>query len=136
MTAKEYLQQVWKLDVRINAKLERKDRLRELAERATDTITATRFSGTSQRSHMEEAVCELVDLDHDIEDDIMKLVQLQKAVAESIAAVEAPDCRVLLELRYLNFKTWREIAEAMDFEERNVFYIHKKALRLIVVPVV
>ena len=134
MTAKEYLEQAWKLDLQINAKLEQRDRLRVLAERATSTITAAMVSGTPRRSRMEDAVCEMVDLAHEIEEDIRKLVRLQKAIADSVAAVNPADCRVVLELRYLNFKTWGEIAESMGFEERNVFYIHKKALRLIVVP--
>ena len=51
-----------------------------------------------------------------------------------IDAVGDPVCKAILELRYLSFKSWDEIADEMDCSLRNVHYLHGKALRMVRVP--
>ncbi|WP_366923857.1 DUF1492 domain-containing protein [Metallumcola ferriviriculae] len=129
MNAKEYLSQAFHLDQRINSKLEQVANLRELSSKATATIHAERVSGTKNRSPMENAVVKLVDLEHEIDRDIDKLVDLKRDIINVINSVKQPEYHLLLELRYLNYKTWEEIAEHMNYGWRNVHYIHAKALK-------
>lgn len=131
MNAKEYLSQAFRLDQRINSKLEQVLSLRDLATKATASIHAERVSGTKQRSPMENAIVKLIDLEHEIDRDIDKLVDLKREIIGVINSVQQPEFHLLLELRYLSYKTWEEIAEMMNYSWRNIHYVHSKALRAI-----
>jgi len=131
MMAKEYLSQAFRLDQRINSKLEQVANLRDLATKATASIHAERVSGTKQRSPMENAIVKLIDLEREIDADIDKLVDLKREIIGVINSVEQPEYHLLLELRYLSYKTWEEIAEVMNYSWRNVHYVHSKALKTV-----
>lgn len=129
MKAKDYLSQAYKLDRRIDCKLRQTEDLRELATRATASIHAERVSGTKQRSPMENAIVKLIDLEHEINDDIDRLVDMKREIAVVISKLPSPSHKILLELRYLEGKTWDEIAKDMDYDIRWVYRLHGKALK-------
>ena len=60
---------------------------------------------------------------------------MKKAARESINAMPNPDERLILELRYLCYKTWPEIAEAMSLSESHIHRLHGFALMNFSVPV-
>ncbi len=45
-----------------------------------------------------------------------------------VKKVKNPEFRTLLELRYLCFKTWEQIAVDMDYDLRWIYRMHKNAL--------
>ena len=51
-----------------------------------------------------------------------------------IKAVANTERQTLLELRYLCFKTWEQIAVEMNYTVRNVHLLHKEALKDVAVP--
>ena len=51
-----------------------------------------------------------------------------------IKGVEPYDCRLVLEHRYLNFKSWEEISNVMKYSYRQVHRIHSDALKHIEMP--
>ena len=128
MNAKHYLSQAYKLDQRIECKLRQVERLRDLSTRATASIHAERVSGTKERSPMENAVVKLIDLEHDINKDIDRLVDLKREIMKFVEELENPDYKLLLESRYLNLMTWEPIAEMMGYSVRQILRIHGKAL--------
>ena len=129
MTAKEYLSQAFRLDQRINSKLEQVSRLRGMAVKATGSFQAERISGTSQHSPMESAVVKLIDLEYEINDDIDRLVDLKREMASLIERIPDPSYRVLLELRYLGCSRWEDIALKMGYDLRWVYRLHGRALK-------
>ena len=129
MTAKEYLSQAFRLDQRINSKLEQVSRLRGMAVKATGSFQAERISGTSQHSPMESAVVKLIDLEYEINDDIDRLVDLKREMTSLIEKIPAPSYRVLLELRYLGCSRWEDIALKMGYDLRWVYRLHGRALK-------
>lgn len=131
MNAKEYLSQAYRMDRKINSKIKQLTSLRESAMRATASIHAKRVSGTSQHSPMEDAIIKLIDLEHEINDDIDKLVDLKREIVIVIDAVKQPEYHLLLELRYLRYKRWEEIADVMNCSWHNLHYAHAKALMAI-----
>lgn len=134
MTAKEYLQQALRLDERINSKISQLDSLRELATKCTSTITGMPRNPSPSQSPMADAVCKIIDLQDEINRDIDHLVDLKRELVGVIRNVEDVECRLLLELRYLCFKSWEDIAVQMGYTTRNIHYLHKQALRLVIVP--
>ena len=134
MTAKEYLQQALRLDERINSKISQLESLRELATKCTSTITGTPHNPSPAQSPMADAVCKIIDLQDEINRDIDHLVDLKRELVGVIRNAEDVECRLLLELRYLCFMSWEDIAVQMGYTTRNIHYLHKQALRLVIVP--
>ena len=131
MTAKEYLAQAFRLDQRINSKLEQVSRLRNMAMKATSSFQAERISGTKQHSPMESSLVKVIDLEYEINDDIDRLVDLKREIIEVVNSIQQPEYQLVLEMRYLSFMTWEEIADRMCYSWRNVHYVHGKALQRI-----
>lgn len=129
MTTKEYLSQAYRIDQRINSKLEQIVSLREIATKATSTLSDTPPSGTRNVHSMEGIIVKMVDLENEINKDIDTLVDLKREFVSIIKGVDNPEYQTLLELRYLCFKTWEQIAVEMGYSLQHIFRIHDKALK-------
>lgn len=134
MTAKEYLGQAYRLDQRINSKLEQVLSLRELTTKATATMSDMPGGGSRNVYKMQDIIGKIVDLENEINADIDKLVDLKREMVAVIKAVENPEYQTLLELRYLCFKTWEQIAVDMKYSTRNIYMLHDAAIGTIKVP--
>ena len=134
MTAKEYLSQAYRLDQRINAKLEQVMSLRGLATKATSTLGDTPVSGTRNVHRMEDIIIKIIELENEINQDIDRLIDLKREIVTVIKAVSNPEYQTLLELRYLCFKTWEQIAVEMGYENRYLHKLHNRALDKVIIP--
>ena len=128
LTAKEYLSQAYRIDQRINSKLEQVQSLRRLAEKATTTLSDIPGGGTRNVHSMEDIIAKMVDLESEINADLDGLIDLKHEIVTVIKCVEATDLQTLLELRYLCFQTWEEISVALHLDIRWVHRLHTKAL--------
>lgn len=128
MTAKEYLSQAYRLDQRINSKLEQLDNLNDLATRATSTLTGMPHNPSPSTSPMADVVCKIIDLQHEINADIDRLVDLKRDMVRIIKEVDNTEQQTLLELRYLCFKPWEQIAVDMGYSIHHLYKVHNSAL--------
>ncbi len=124
----EFLSQAYHIDLRINSKLEQLESLNSLAAKATAAFGNEPVSGSRDVHRREAVICKIVDLQNEINDDIDCLVDTKRKVREMIESVPNVDYRIVLELRYLNFRKWEEIAVSMGYALRSVHYIHDKAI--------
>lgn len=130
MTVKEYLSQVYWLNTIVNNKLEQKEELEALAERTTVDLTEEKVSGRNRStSPMEDAAVKLIDLSHQINDDIDELINLKKEIAGTIKKVGDYRYRTILEMRYLQGKLWEDVARDIGFDKRWVMRLHSRALK-------
>ena len=134
MTAKEYLSQAYRLDKRIDSKIEQLKSLNLLATKCTSTLSDMPKSQSISNSRLEDTVVKIVDLQEEIHRDIDSLVDLKRDIVRTIKSVQNPEYQIILELRYLCFKTWEEIAVQMNCSIDNVFKIRKNALKSVVIP--
>lgn len=134
MTAKEYLSQAYRLDQRINSKIEQVASLNELATKCTSTLTGMPRNPNRASSTMADAVEKIIDLQNEINHDIDRLVDLKREIVTVIKAIENPEYQTLLEKRYLCFLTWEKIAVDMGYDLRWLYRVHKRALDEIHVP--
>ncbi|NJP41643.1 DUF1492 domain-containing protein [Oscillospiraceae bacterium HV4-5-C5C] len=134
MTAKEYLSQAYRLDQRINSKLEQVASLNELATKCTSTLTGMPRNPNHGTSTMADAVAKIVDLQAEINCDIDHLVDLKRDMVRAIKAVDNTEYQTLLELRYLCFKTWEQIAVDMGYNVRHVYRLHDEAVNSLMFP--
>ena len=77
---------------------------------------------------MQDIIGKIIDLENEINADIDQLVDLKRDIVAIIKAVENPEYQTLLELRYLCFKTWEQIAVDMGYELRYLHKLHHRAL--------
>ena len=134
MTAKEFLEQVRYVDQAIDSKLEQVQKLRNESTKATSLVSDMPRSSSPNLQRLEDTIIKIIDLEHEINRDIDWLVDLKKAARVSINAMANPEERLVLELRYLCYKAWPEIAEELDFSESNVYRLHGLALANFVIP--
>ena len=128
LSAKEYLSQAYRIDQRINSKLEQAQSLRELSEKATVTLSDMPGSGTRNVHRMDGIITKMVDLQSEISSDMDRLINLKHEIITVIGCVEKPELQTLIELRYLCYKTWEEIAVALHLDIRWIHRLHQKAL--------
>lgn len=128
MNAKQYLRQIRRLDNIINAKLEQVEMLRAMTTRMTTKLSSDKVQESNIPDKMPTLICKIVDLEKEITNDIDKLIDLKTEVMRKIDSIQNDDYRLLLTLRYLNFKTWEQIAVEMGFTFQWVHELHKRAL--------
>ena len=134
MTVVEYLSQAYRLDLRINSKIEQVASLNDLALKATSVVTGMPHSPNSGKSTMADTIDKIIDLQNEINADIDRLVDLKAEIVSVIKAVENKEYQTLLEKRSLCFLHWEQIAVDMNSGIDNIFKLHKKALACVVVP--
>ena len=134
MNAKEYLSQAFHIDQRIDSKLAQVMRLRESATKCTQTISDMPRASSPNLQTLESTICKIVDLENEINADIDKLVDLKAEARRVINEVSDPDQQLILELRYLCYKPWAEIMEALGYSEPTIYRLHGEALKKITIP--
>ena len=133
MNAKEYLSKVMHIDQRINSKLEQVVKLRESATKATATLSDMPRSDSQSMQTMENTICKIVDLEREINADIDALVDIKAQARRVIGQLKDPDQQLVLELRYLCYRSWTDIMNELGVSETSVYRIHGEALKNIIV---
>jgi DNA-directed RNA polymerase specialized sigma subunit len=82
-------------------------------------------------SAIEEAVLRIVDLETEVSNGIAGLMQLKKNIGESIRGINSMECETILEMRYLTFMTWEQIAAQLNYSNDYIYHLHRKALSLV-----
>ena len=108
--------------------MEQIESLRELATKVTSTLKSVNIMSSKQQQSMAHAIDKIVDLELQIDKDIDKLLNTKKDIVSTINQVENPEYQMLLELRYLCFKKWEQIAVDMNYELRYLQKLHHKSL--------
>ena len=128
MNTKDYLSQAYRIDQRINSKLAQVMSLRDLLGKATGTLSGAPKAATPNPHSMEDTIAKMVDLENEINEDIDALVDLKAEIMRRIKRVENTEYQTILELRYLCFKRWEEIAVDMGYSLRRLYELHDCAL--------
>lgn len=129
MTIKQYLRRIERLDEIVKSKLEQIDRLRDLLTKITSCPSIDGVKTNNNPDKIGVTVAKIVDLENEINKTVNELIDLKREVIRMIDSVETADCRLLLTLRYINGKTWEEIAEEMNLSYQWVSgRLHNQAL--------
>ena len=129
MTAKEYLSQARYLDARINTKIKQLEALNTLATSATSVLTGMPHSPNKATSKMADIVDKIVDLQAEINRDIDALVDLKSEMRSKLEMVPAEDYKAILEMRYLCFMSWEQIASNLGLSVPYTYKLHDRALK-------
>ena len=128
MTAKEFLQQY--RDAVLIA-----DRLRNEYEKELILIDAVRSvsdndgmpHGSGINKPTEEKAVKLADKALELKDAELEAIRIRQKVFDVIQTIPG-DQGVILYERYINLKSWEEVASTVGYSKRHVYNIHKEAL--------
>lgn len=129
--AKRYLQQIRLYDSHINAKTEERRHLEAMATKITPTLKQDVVSGSGNQDKMAETMAKLIDLDAEIAQEIVRYVDARNAVTGTIDKVTDARLHKVLSKRYVEFKTWEQIACDMGKSYQWVCKLHGIALQAV-----
>ncbi len=127
MTAKDWLRRGWQIDQEINSLLRTKQETRDRLTSVTAGYDGESVQGTRDPHKYDR----LAELDEKIDQRIDQLVAVKQEIMDAIAQVEDSRYRTLLTERYMEFKTWEQIAVDMNYTWRRVMQLHGEALNSI-----
>lgn len=133
MTAKEYLNQAYRLNELIQSHQKELEQLNDIATKVTAGLNE-RVSSSGVSDKVGATATKIVALQDKIKDEIDKLVDLKTEIHTVIEQVENKDERLLLRLRYIEYMRWEEIATRMNFSYRNATRVHAEALKHVKIP--
>lgn len=129
MTAKEYLNQVSKLDRMIHNKLIEKAQWMDIALGITANMDGERVQSSGVNSKMAEAVEKCVDMEAEIDSLIDRLIDIKRDVIATIEQVDSPTEYDVLHKRYIQGMCLQEIADAYGKEYGWATTNHGRALK-------
>ena len=128
MTTKEYLGQIRKLSLMVEAKLDERYRLMSLACRITVPTDGDRVKSTPDPDKMANAVEKIIKCEKEIDVLVENLLDKRKEIISQIDNLENPSAYGILTYRYVQFLSDKEIADKMDIAISAVYKIQKAAL--------
>ena len=111
MEAKEFLQQVKTIDLRIKNKLIEKQQWRDLALTITSNMDVVKVQSSGSKDKMASAVEVCVDVEDEILREVICLRDEKKKVTQTIEKLYSPTEYDVLHLRFIQYKTLQDIAD-------------------------
>jgi DNA-directed RNA polymerase specialized sigma subunit len=135
MTAKEYLEQIQDLDIKIKHKQEKAKKIKESLY-ASGINYENIGEGKSDVSgdNLGAAMAEVVDYFKEIREDTENLVILRIKADKYIQELKNEKEQHVLERRYLFYESLEKIADDMGACRRSIYNYHKKGLKNISIP--
>lgn len=129
MTAKEYLEQIPKLDRLINSKLTELSRLKLNAASLCSVPLFDKVCSGGVNNSM-STVEKIIDLEKIIKKEIDELIDLKSEIHKKIKCVYNFNLTTVLVDKYINGFTFEQIAERMNVSQRTVLRWHGIALQI------
>ena len=129
MEAKEYLNQVKKLDLQIRNKLIEKQQWKDIALGITANMDGERVQSSGTKSKMSDAIEKCVDCEGQVDSLIDKLIDIKKDVIQTIERLDSPTEYDILHKRYIQFLSLQEIADYYNRDYGWATTTHGRALK-------
>lgn len=126
--AKHFLNQVYRIEERIDGLMKQMERYQDMATHITSKWGDGIHSGDAH-SQVEQAVVKIVELEQEINTEIDQLIQVKRQVKKVVKQVDDPQQKMLLELRYFQYLRFPDIASRMNYSERQLLRLHGDALK-------
>ena len=129
MNAKEYLSQVKELTARYKAKQDEVTSIEALLLQAVSYGKDGSMSHDNNKN--ERIIIKLMELHDELNQQLVDMADKKSDVIRVINEVEDANEMVVLNKRYLEFKSWHTIEKEMNYSEQHVYYIHRSALETV-----
>lgn len=129
MEAKDFLNQVKKLDLQITNKLIEKQQWKDIALGITANMDGERVQSSGKKSKMAEAIDKCVDMESEIDRLVDKLIDVKKEVIWTIEQLDSPTEYNVLHLIYIQGKDLQEVADKYNMSYDWATTTHGRALK-------
>lgn len=85
---------------------------------------------TSKMNETEDRFIDYAEYSEMLDKAIAERTRIKAEILRAVSGVNDSNLRVLLEMRYLKFYSWEQIAECMGYDVRHIYRLHKRALEL------
>lgn len=127
MTAKEYLEQLEIYNKVVEAKLREVEHYKAFTMRVTQVWDGLPLDKQSRGSAMEQNLVRLADESRELDIVIDRFCDLRDEISDLLKKLSNPMHQVLLRTRYLQFKSWREVAVEMGFSLQHIYRLAREA---------
>ena len=134
MTIKNFFRSLYYAQISIEKKKEKIEELQTLAE----TTGAIRYdkvhvvTSNTNEGGFENRAVKIADLQQKLREDIDDLTEMMDRGRRYINSLEDQSERTVMELRYFNHMTFRQIAQKMKYSEDTIYYKHRSAIKNII----
>ena len=128
MTGKDFLISVPRSFLILNSKLEQFACLQDTVKKINAVIDGTPSVSNKDFSRIESAVTAALNYSTSVADAVGEFILLHKSAMREINKIQSFDEKLILEYRYLAFKSWAEIADLMHVSLRYIYKLHGHAL--------
>lgn len=128
MTAKEYLRQYKLMTARIRNREHDLAELREERESISINLDGMPH-GTSLSDKTARLAAQLADAEEEIIELRSEAWSIRMEIVRTLNRIQSPEYNTLLYLRYIEGKTWEQIAVEMHYTFRHTTRLHGDALR-------
>ena len=135
MTAKEYLEQAYRLDQRISTSIEEIQRLHLMSESISSPSWGEKVSGTkSSDAPFVKCIIKIMELQEKVDSEIATLIDLKTQIREVIEAIPDKDEQLVLRYRCLLNYSFERIGDLMCCGKSTAWAWYNKALKHVVMP--
>ena len=131
MKAKEYMQQAYFLDKRINSLVRQVNTLWDKATNVSQVISDMPRNPNGSKTKMEDRIVDICDLTDEIRKQAEKLKKKRKEMMAVVAKVPDPEYQLILQERYFEMLSWEDIACDINRSVRSAQLLHGKALEAV-----
>lgn len=128
MDAKEYLNQLKNLDIKIESLERQKNMLWSKCQGSASKLSYAPKSNSSGGG-FEVIADKAMDMQKDIDEKINDLLSLKKQVIDSLDCIENNLYYAILFERYVNLLTWEKMAEMLNYDYKHLQRLHVKAIK-------
>lgn len=129
MTAKEYLQQLKAMDIRIEQRQKQVDELRALAFGCGSRKDGERVQTSRSPDALEKNIVKYVDIERECDKAIDEYIDFKNAIIGEIQALADWRYVQLLYKRYVEYKGFGKIAREMGYSYDSIIHMHGGALK-------
>lgn len=123
----EILNQARDLELELDQRYQQIQAIRSLTEKITTGYNVT-GGGQGDGQAMEKNIIRLVAEQEKARGNVTALLQAIKNIRQLISRLDNNLERALLVSRYLNYRTWHEVADELHYSESQVYRLHAQAL--------
>ena len=128
MTTKQYLNQIDRINRMINNKLAEVYQLKTMVCSISVSVNEDKVQSSSDKDKLGSAVAKIVDLENEINKAIDVYVDKKERIVSQIDSIKDIMEYQVLFSRYIEHKTFEQIAEDNDYSVRQILRIHGNAL--------
>lgn len=126
---KRYLMRITRLNRQIENKLEEASQLRSMASHISAQIQEAKVQESKDPDKIGAAVAKIVDLEREVDDLVDEFIKQRAIIIGQIDGLDDVTYYHVLSKKYVTGKTFETIAAEMNYNMRQVFRVHNRALK-------